>query len=103
MIYLVSVIILLSLIVSGIFLGTAPSMHNLIETDLLRRASANAKIEGLQLGQLLARSNPDNTNANLTVTSELLSKNGSSVKKLRTEVRLKDGNINVRVSAETPQ
>ena len=39
-------------ILSGIFVGYAPPLHQLIEKDFMRRAYNNANLEGLQYGDL---------------------------------------------------
>ena len=103
MVYLVSVVMMLSLVICGIFFGMAPSMYNVIEQDLLRRATTNAKIEGLQIGQLIARSDPGKTNANLVFSTDLIRRNGILLKQLRTDITLQGGKVSVKVSAESPQ
>ncbi|MCK9594100.1 MAG: hypothetical protein PHH68_06825 [Candidatus Omnitrophica bacterium] len=96
MIYIISMTITLSFILSGVFLGLAPSIHRVIESDFLRRASSNAKIEGLQIGTLMSRSKPG-VDQTRQFTSDLIFKESETIKKLVTTITIKSNLINVTI------
>jgi hypothetical protein len=96
MIYIISMTVTLSFILSGVFLGLAPSVHRVIESDFLRRASANAKIEGLQIGNLMSRAKPG-VDQTRNITSDLIFKESETLKQLKTTVTIKSNRINVTI------
>ncbi len=100
MIYIVSIILMISFILSGIFVGLAPNVYRIVENDFLRRAHYNAKLEGLQYGDLGLRAGVFNTTSanpadrSKDITSNLTEENGVVSRKSYS---------NITVSQVTPQ
>jgi len=72
-----------SFILSGIFAGLAPNVYRIIEKDFVRRAQRNARLEGLQYGDLALRAKTFNaTSENVgdrsrNIDSDLSQENGA--------------------------
>jgi len=96
MIYIISMTITLSFILSGVFLGLAPSVHRVIEADFLRRASSNAKIEGLQMGNIMARARPG-VDQTRRLSSNLIFKESETIKTITTNITINSNHINVTI------
>ncbi len=103
MIWIISILTMVSLILGSIFISFAPSLHNIIEKDFTRGVRNNATLEGLQYGNLLLRAktiDPTVSDANKrkkTITSELIKKNDVVQKRLDTIITFS------RVTAPTPE
>ena len=82
MIYIVSIILMFAFILSGIFAGLAPNVYRIIEKDFIRRAHQNARLEGLQYGDLGLRAKTFNAASDnpaersREITAELSQENG---------------------------
>jgi hypothetical protein len=113
MLYIVSVILMISFILSGIFVGLAPNVYRIVEKDFLRKAQYNAKLQGLQYGDLGLRAgvfnvtsddpNKRSQNFNSTLTEE----NGEVARQSHTSITIPqvtlqnpDLTINVNVTIE---
>lgn len=55
MIWIISIIMLGAAILGGFFIGYTPALHELVESDFIRRAYDNAYLEGIQYGDLALR------------------------------------------------
>ncbi|MDD5493024.1 MAG: hypothetical protein PHV60_10170 [bacterium] len=103
MIWIVSILIAISLILSSVFINFAPSFHNIIEKDFQRKARNNAVLSGLQYGNLLLRAGTiDPTASDINkrrrkITDTLVKKNGAQLKQVDTTITFS------RVTASTPE
>lgn len=55
MIWIISLVLTIFFILSGVFIGFAPPAHSLVEKDFLNRAGYYARLEGLQYGNICLR------------------------------------------------
>jgi len=92
MLYIVSVILMISFILSGIFVGLAPNVYRIVEKDFLRRAQYNARLEGLQYGDLGLRAgifnvtSPDPDKRSKSFSSDLTEENGEVSRQSHTNI-----------------
>lgn len=56
MIYIISVVTMICFILGGVLIAASPNIHSIMEIDFTRRVDYNAKIAGLQFGNILVRS-----------------------------------------------
>ncbi|MFA4984562.1 MAG: hypothetical protein WC559_04595 [Candidatus Omnitrophota bacterium] len=109
MVYIISVILMIAFILSGIFAGLAPNVYRIIEQDFLKRASYNAKVEGLQYGNLGVRAGTFNTTSSnpadrsLGITNNLTEEDGVVYEKTYTNISIsqatsQDQNLTISVN-----
>ncbi|MFA5115132.1 MAG: hypothetical protein WC469_03595 [Candidatus Omnitrophota bacterium] len=100
---------MIAFILSGIFAGLAPNVYRIVEQDFLRRAKYNAKIEGLQYGDLGLRSGAFNTTSanpadrSKNMTGNLTEEDGVAYEKTYTNITVsqatsQDPNITISVN-----
>lgn len=83
------------------FLGFAPNLHRIVESDYMRRAYSNAALYGLQYGELGFRAGTFNATNGYTKTISsgyLKSKNGQPLDELNDTISVIDGNINLNIT-----
>jgi len=67
MIFIVSIIIAFSFILSAVFIGFTPNVARLVDSDILREVFDNAAVEAIQYGNLYRRAGIIDTNTTTTM------------------------------------
>jgi len=109
MVYIISIILMISFILSGIFVGLAPNVYRIVEKDFKRRAQYNAKLEGLQYGDVGLRAgkfHPESPNPalrSMSITNELTEEDGEASQTSITnitipQVTLQNQNLTISVN-----
>lgn len=57
MIWIISILLMVSFVLGGVFIKYAPPLHNIVQEDFIQRAYNNVKLEALQYADLLIRTN----------------------------------------------
>lgn len=101
MIAIVTTIFLCISVLIFSFLGFAPNLHRIVESDYMRRAYSNAALYGLQYGELGSRAgtlNATNGYTKTVSTGYLKSKNSQPLDHINNTVTLANGTINLNIT-----
>lgn len=115
MIWIISLVLMISFILSGIFIGFAPPVQSIVEKDFLRRGYSYAQLEGLKYGDVCLRaktmdpanSNPNSTERRRVIQGDLfIASAGTKTtvqKKVYSDIKISPSPVNINVTASLGQ